>query len=133
MSWIREALEERAWTREEITIAGRTGFAWMRRLSPSEHAHLWKTMVAPISGVERSKGDPNPDEVLAQVEASKQVVLKCWFADDDGKRLDDQLFDETSIELLSTEELADLCGRVTRWSGITKEVIAAAEHFQEAS
>lgn len=137
MNWAQMALERTSYKRVEVTIGGATGVAWVRRMSPAEHARIWGTVVAPIQAAadeaaDEGEREQTASEVEAQIEALNQVVLACFYEDEDGERTDRALFAREDVERLSTGDLATLGKMVTQFSGLNQEVTDAVQHFPEA-
>jgi hypothetical protein len=140
MSWVRQALEERAWTKVEIEIAGKSGPAWVRKLSVPEHIRIWSTMAAPlergaVSDPEEVVSDAirkmSPEDVERRVRQTVELIVSMVYeADPDTEaRTDRPMFTPELIDLLWPYEFNQLAGLVTSGSGLTEEVAAVAEHF----
>jgi hypothetical protein len=157
-NWAAAALEARAYKLEKITIAATVGPAFMRRLSPAEHGELFETIMSAIPEDEtddakgkRKKKPPSPAEIKSQILASQSVCLRCWYEaevpqgqeaaleawlkDETGKVAPPKLtrggplLTEEMVAGLDMDELGELTGRVTAFSGVGKEVAGAAAHF----
>jgi hypothetical protein len=95
---------------------------------------MWATMAAPLAaGKDATAADATQEEVEERVKITLDIIQSCFFQADvnTGERLDQPLFDDESVKLLSSEEFQVLAEMASKGAGLTEEVSAVAGHFRD--
>ena len=135
MSWATQALEDRAFRKETISIGGVEGIGYFRSLSIVEQIEIWGSMAVDLTAKveDVAEGQLTPKQLEAQTEATIAAIIKCSFAPDEkGERSELPLLTRASFDLMKPEEFKVLASLVSSASGVNAEVAAVAQHFPGA-
>lgn len=145
MNWAKDALAERTWKKRDVTIAGKTGQVFVRRLTPTERTRLWGGVFvseSQLAAIEATAGDDagqdeiTPDVVARNLEVGKEMIRLCFAEcifdmDSQSWVRGGPLFDKDSVEELEFDEIRDLADMVSELSGLGGEAPGLVRHFQD--